>query len=228
MEDDGFQESTDIVEAATPQTELSTMTDEQMTELLAQEAKDIQAEGDSGNVIPRIQLIQAMTTERGEAENGDIVHSVTKDIMAKEGQELEVVVLKHFIEWLQYDENQKLEWRTTDPNDPRVLALGEDAYMVRSLQFIVLVKDNNDPMMLGFSSTSTPAGRNLSTLVKATARAPRKFKIGTEIKTKDKKKWHVLTSCSGDPMTKEEIINVWLPARQAVKDWLPDSTELKA
>lgn len=76
-------------------------------------------------VIPRIILMQALSPPvvDGKYKAGDLVHSISGELIATAGQPVKIIVVKHIVEWIEWNPRSKgggLKERTTDPHSPLV------------------------------------------------------------------------------------------------------------
>ena len=74
-----------------------------------------------------------------------------------------VVPLKAELEWIRFDDDGNLMWRTQDPDSQLVQDLGDQAYKFKQLHFLVLAPINNEdyepqPMILTFKGSNYKIG----------------------------------------------------------------------
>lgn len=134
-------------------------------------------------IIPRAKLIQALSPEITEGlgvKPGDIINSLTKEVLPDEF--IPVFMFKNFI---RFNPRSKADpnfdpayepgaviWKSTDPADPKVVAEtmfgqnGEKPIATTFLNFFSYFPGVPMPVIVSFSKTSYRAGRQLLSLAK--------------------------------------------------------------
>lgn len=144
-----------------------------MAELTKQETglqkpmgKGFEGVGDDRDLIrpPRIKLLQALSPEvaDGDREAGEIINTATGQPIPND----DIIPVFVWREWIKWDEDGKIEWRSTDQKDERVIAEGrwvdnKPPTATPYLHFIVIVRGMTHPAVLSFAKTSYNAGRTM-------------------------------------------------------------------
>ncbi len=134
-------------------------------------------------IIPRAKLIQALSPEITEGlgvRPGDIINSLTKEVLPDEF--IPVFMFKNFIRFNprskadpNFDpayEPGSVIWKSTDPEDPKVAAEtrfgpnGEKPIATTFINFFSYFPGVPMPVIVSFSKTSYRAGRQLLSLAK--------------------------------------------------------------
>lgn len=147
------------------------------TELTA--AQDLEAWGDTGMsssdmVIPKALLMQGLSdaVAEGKAAIGDYINSLTGDVIAKKGEDLEVIPFHMDKYWVVSEKsgnkfrrveestpaNENQDWNFTDAD-------GVDCKRTLVRAFYCLDSKNLEdmPMIISFSSTAAKIGKKLAT-----------------------------------------------------------------
>lgn len=118
---------------------------------------------------PRLKLVQGNTPElaEGKAKAGEYWSDAHAQCL---GPEVHVIPLRFEVEWMEFhpqgSEETGVKWRTQDPNDPNVLACGEEAYKRKRLNMLCLAPIGVEgltpkPEVFSFHGNSMPGGRDL-------------------------------------------------------------------
>lgn len=160
-------------------------------------------------VIPKIQLMQGMSKKviAGENKIGDFIDSVSGELLGSVDKAFEVipfhmekifVVQKHNGKKFVYDHIEKIT--PTNENAPWEYETKDGKFKrVYTRNFYVLVPGKVLPFVIGFSSTSSKAGKELATemFVKNTmmkkAPAASRISIGCKLETNDDGTWAIKT-----------------------------------
>ncbi len=176
-------------------------------------------------VIPKIQLMQGMSKKvlAGEAKLGDLIDSVTGEKLGDKEKPLVVIPFhmeKFFVVQKEVKQGNKTKFeydhveKITPANENAEWNYeheGTKFKRVYTRNFYVLVPGKVLPYVIGFSSTSAQAGKELATemFVKNTMqnRAPcaTKVAIGCKIETTDDGTWAVKTVKALEDSSKEDI-----------------------
>lgn len=127
--------------------------------------------------LPRIELLQALSPAVTEGEEGMVpgimVNSLTKELLGEDGKATTITpikVEKNFIKWRPREEGGGIDYRTSDPEDPRVKEdtkwgkNGEKPACTSYLNFLCLVEGQDMPMVLSCAMTNYKVGRDLLTM----------------------------------------------------------------
>lgn len=123
--------------------------------------------------IPRVELLQAMSPKvaEGSGTPGTLVNSISNDLLG-DGKKVNITIIKvekNFIKWLDRSAGGGIEYRTKDPNDPRVIEDikwngMEKPKCTQYLNFLCLVEGGPMPMVLPCAMTNYKAGKDLLTM----------------------------------------------------------------
>ena len=164
-------------------------------------------------ILPRATLIQPLSPEMQEelegVRPGVIINSLTKKTLPAE-----FIPIFLFKNWVRFNprnsddpgyvsivEPGKMIWRSSDPNDPRVIAEskfgsnGEQPLATSFLNFFSFFPGEDMPIILSFSKTSFKTGKQLLSLSKfATGDMfSRKYKLGSKLVQNAKGSYHIFT-----------------------------------
>ena len=155
-------------------------------------------------IIPRAKLIQALSPEITEGlgvRPGDIINSLTKEVLPDEF--IPVFMFKNFI---RFNPRSKADpnfdpayepgaviWKSTDPEDPKVVAEtrfgpnGEKPIATTFLNFFSYFPGVPMPVIVSFSKTSYRAGKQLLSLSKFCGgdMFSRKYRLTSFMETND-------------------------------------------
>jgi len=129
--------------------------------------------GQEDLILPRTELLQALspTVVAGDAQPGQIVNNISKDVY-KKPVIVPLVVTKNWIRWRTRQEGGGMVWRSNDPTDPKVIeeskwgADGTKPLCTAYLNFLCIIEGDDMPIIVSFSNTSYNAGKKLLTLCK--------------------------------------------------------------
>lgn len=171
-------------------------------------------------VIPRLWLMQSISqlVEDEEAKAGDIVDSLTGDVVAKSGEQVKMVPFMSTEFWMKLDITEqgkpslvKIE-DVTPQNVQRELEVEEDGRHYKyqhAIRFYVLVEGSDLPYVVTFKSTSHRAGKQLYTEVfvknKMAGKNPaaRYMLLGAKKDKNEQGTFQVFTIKPGDDSPKE-------------------------
>lgn len=156
-------------------------------------------------IIPRAKLIQALSPEITEgvpgAKPGAILNSLTKEILPSF-----FIPFLFFKNYMKFNPRQKEDpsfdqnlapgaeiWRSSNPNDPRVIAEagfgpnGEKPTAITFLNFVSYFPGIEMPVIIGFSKTSFKAGKELLSLARFSNgdMFARKYKLESRMEKND-------------------------------------------
>jgi hypothetical protein len=142
--------------------------------------------------LPRVEIMQPISEAvvSGDAKQGTICNSITKEVIA-EPVFTPLFVRQNFISWRPRTEGGGMIYKTDDPNDERVVEDikwgpgGEKPRCTRYLNFLVLFKGEDLPIILSFHDTGYQEGRNLYTMMKTEKlKGRRTFDVSYSLSTK--------------------------------------------
>lgn len=181
-------------------------------------APDLGEWGDEGVsskdiVLPRLWLMQALSqyVEEGKAQAGDMVNSLTGDVIAKSGSAVQFVPFKHEKFWFSYSlASGKPELIGVEPvtstNVNRVTEQELNGVKIQhqyAIRVYGLVEGEALPVAVTFKSTSLRAGKQLLTEIyvknKMAGKSPaaRYMELGAKKEKNDKGVFYVFTCKSG-------------------------------
>lgn len=137
---------------------------------------------------PRLQLMQAMSpaivNEEGDFKIGDVVNSLTGELVFSRDQEISFVPVYHFVSWIEWGEDSMLDI-SMDPNSEiaRAAALGEKTMrdgkevlrVTEYHNFFIIATPIEEPLEmfhLAFAKTNYKIGRKLIGLAKMRGHYP--------------------------------------------------------
>lgn len=183
---------------------------------------DVIGEIESKDILsPRILLMQAgsdlVTTKGNDIQSGDLIDSITGDIIAGEGETIEFVILKAWKSWVKMLDTgsgkpqfvEEVPYNTSNSNTPRETM--ENGKLLKNFEthnyMVLLTKDLKDdmaiPMTLAFKSTGLMASKAIKTYAgklamsaqitgkKKKSIVEKVFEITTEFKDNDKGKYYI-------------------------------------
>ena len=174
-------------------------------------------------IIPRAKLIQALSPEITEGlgvKPGAIINSLTKEVLPDEF--IPVFMFKNYIRFnprsktdTNFDsayEPGAVVWKSTDPEDPKVLAetrfgpSGEKPIATTFLNFFSCFPGVPMPVIVSFSKTSYKAGRQLLSLAKFCGgdMFSRKYRLSSLMETNDIATYAVLKVAPAGAVSPEE------------------------
>jgi hypothetical protein len=219
--------NTDLVQkASTPPAILAGDMSNFFDENVVTDSKDI--------VIPRILLMHGTSTLVGQqkAVQGDIVDSVSAEVLAKLGKPVEIIPIKQLDKewnvekWVQMGKAGKFEFERSDPwdeslkNELEFTKNGERYRRNARLSFYVLLArdatSNHLPYLIAFQRTSYTAGRNIASFFSEAKFAFQKgdkksipmsqvFELGCGIKQGDLGPYYVLEAKRSRLSNAEEL-----------------------
>jgi len=168
-------------------------------------------------IIPRASLLQSKSPEVEESiEKGDgkykpgmVINSLSKEVLPGE-----FVPVFKFTNWIRFNPRKKEDpnfdpafdageiiWRSTDPNDPRVIEEsqfgpnGEKPKATKFMNFFCIFPEHQGPVIVSFSKTSFKAGKKLISLALRAGgdMFSQKYRLGTKKEEKDSNTYFVLT-----------------------------------
>lgn len=179
-------------------------------------------------VIPRLLLTQAMSkvVAAGKANPGEIVNSVTGERLAGKQEQLELILIDTFKNWIitnkpkggnKFEYQEVVSWKDGNPSWPfeTVNADGSTTRRYQQINFYVLdaarLSDAGAlPLLLTFRSSSYKTGKKVSTFG-ANAKLYKKplgykiVKLGSVSETNDMGTFNVFTAELGRTTTQEEL-----------------------
>lgn len=185
-------------------------------------------------MIPRILLMHGTSTLVGQqkAIQGDIIDSVSAEVLAKSGKPVELIPIKQLDkEWnvekyVERGKQGKYEFERTDPwdeslkNELEFTENGEKFRRNARLSFYVLLardaKSNHLPYMISFQRTSYTAGRNIASFFSEALFAFKKgdkksipmsqvFELGCSVQQGDMGAYYVMDCKRGRIASEEEL-----------------------
>ncbi len=185
-------------------------------------------------MIPRILLMHGTSTLVGQqkASQGDIVDSVSAEVLAKMGKPIEIIPIKqldkewNIEKWVQMGKNGKFEFERTDPwdeslkNELEFTENGEKMRRNARLSFYVLLArdatSHHLPYLIAFQRTSYTAGRTIASFFSEAKFAFQKgdkksipmsqvFELGCGIKQGDLGPYYVLEAKRTRVSAQEEL-----------------------
>lgn len=178
-------------------------------------------------VIPKIQIAQANSNacKEGNARPGDLVHSLTKEVLASKGQKLAILPILSIATWIittpkppgggfptfigkqvLTPENDSDAWKVDcfENNEPAVRN--------KCLTYLVLLleRKNGFPFFIDFQNTNKAAGKNLSTIIQENKfqnlPAPaRVVEMSTTLKNYKSNSWFVVNVAPQRQSSADEI-----------------------
>lgn len=125
-------------------------------------------------VLPRVELLQptSPTVIDGKGTIGSLINNLSKEPL-KSNVIIPVFLKKNFIRWIPLDQGGGILYRSSDPQDPRVVAETKWDGMTKPLctaylNFLCLVEGEDTPIMVSFHDTGYQAGRDLLTIARLT------------------------------------------------------------
>lgn len=176
-------------------------------------------------VIPRLQLMQGMSKRvtAGEAKLGDLIDSVTGEVLADKDKSLTVIPFhmeKFFVVQKQIKQGNKIKYeydhieKITAENENAAWEYEHEGQIFKRVytrNFYVLVPGKVLPYVISYSSTSSKAGKELATemytknpMMKR-APAATKIALGCKIETNDDGTFGVKTIKVVGDSSREEI-----------------------
>lgn len=178
-------------------------------------------------VIPKIQLIQANSNacKEGLGRPGDLMHLLTKEILAPKGQPLEILPILSIGSWVvqtpKSDDGDMgkfiRKYALTSDNDSDDWKLeqfeeNQPVIHMKALTYLVLLANriNGFPFFIEFNSTNKAGGKLLSTIIQENKfegkPAPaRVVAVSTSLKTYLKNSWFVMGVRPVRSSTSEEV-----------------------
>ncbi len=134
-------------------------------------------------IIPRLKLIQALSpeTDAGTAKPGDILDSLSAQIVIPKDEQASIIPVFHYLEWIEWaarSSNEGILSRSLDPqsalaqsvmNQEKVILDDREVWRVTEYhQFIVLVPSISIsmPVAIGCAKTNHKKGRQLLALAR--------------------------------------------------------------
>lgn len=177
-------------------------------------------EADSGDlVIPRIKVINALSPERqdGVANEGDIINSLTKELILPEHKFVPLKVTYSNIEWIPRNEGEGIKCRsfngkignnnitgqtlacsTCRRNEFDNTKQGKDAHpkCTKFINFLGFFEHDPMPVVLSFARTNYNEGKKLLSIAKSLRdnMFNHSYSITSKIQTKDKNRWYNLST----------------------------------
>ena len=177
---------------------------------------------DDGDLLmPRLKVVQPIEAVNFDSVNepnikpGVFINSITHEILGNEF--IPIFVMKSWIKFKPQSEGGGMEWRSTDANDPRVIAeskwgiddRGNDVPPLAAsyLNFFSVMEGSESPLMISFTKTSYKAGKKLLSLAKLRPGDlfSRKYRLTARLSQNDlKQSYFVLDVSPGPAVTNEE------------------------
>lgn len=157
-------------------------------------------------IVPRAKLFNGLPKEYEDypdAKPGQLLNNITKEVLPS----VFVPIMRH-IEWIRFNagsaklpdgsanpafdkafEPSEVIWRSTDPNDPRVIAEsvwgpnGEKPLALKFLNFLSYFPGSSMPVMVSFYKTSLNAGKAVNSVLEYSQGAmfAHSFKLSSKI-----------------------------------------------
>lgn len=192
------------------------------TELVAQRPMGFEDEEAGDMIIPRVKVIQTLSPERkdGEAEEGDIINSLTKD---KYNGKMFVPVFKfnNNIEWKPRSEGGGIkciarDGKTGEDEDGTILwcatcrrnefdntKQGKDAApkCTKYINFFGFFAGERMPIILSFGKTNYSEGKKLYSLAKVTMQNMWNYgyRLDEKLKAKSGNEWYIIVPSAAGP-----------------------------
>ena len=164
-------------------------------------------------ILPRVELMQAMSpaVSLGDAVAGALINNITKDDLGSPNI-VPIYLTKNWIRWRKREEGGGMVWRSSDPNDERVInesawgADGAKPLATAYLNFLCLVDGEDMPIIVSFCNTSYKAGRKLFTLTKMSPGSlyDCQYKLSSKTQTNNKGTFYVYEVARVGPSTDEQ------------------------
>ena len=152
------------------------LTNPMNTSLTVEEAWGSEGTSRQDILVPRLQLMHdiSQNVKDGKAEAGDIIHSITGEVLASDGQTVEIIPFTTFREWHinEVDERgrdkfkEKILMTSENENWPlEGVENGKPIRRVRTINYFVMLPQyiNELPFLVTFKKSSIMAGKKLST-----------------------------------------------------------------
>ncbi len=174
-------------------------------------------------IVPRAKLFNGLPKEfedYPDAKPGQILNNITKEVLPP----VFIPIMRH-IEWIRFNagssklpdgspnpafdkayEPSEVIWRSTDPNDPRVIKEaawgpnGEKPLALKFLSFLSYFPGSSMPVMVSFYKTSLNAGKTINSVLEYSQGAmfAHSFKLTSKIvKTGEHSHYALQTSYAG-------------------------------
>lgn len=175
-------------------------------------------------IIARVRTLQAISGDvsNGKGSPGDMLNSITGEMLAKKGQPLELLPILSLRFWTVYEKvGVKTEYRDkyvmteSNQDQPKEFVSEDGKMMLRQqcLTFLCLQpsKLTKFPLFVDFQRTNLQAGRNLSTIMQENSFAgqpgcARTFSLVTEVTTYNKNSWFIQKVSPVRNSTEEEQV----------------------
>lgn len=180
-------------------------------------------------VIPRVKVINALSPERqdGIANEGDVLNSLTKEVILPEHNFIPLKVTYSNIAWVPKSEGDGIECRAMNGKigvsnigngtlvcdrckrnefDNSKQGKASQPTCTKYINFLGFFEHDLMPVVLSFSRTNYNEGKKLLSIAKSMRdnMFNHTYSIGSRLQTKDKNKWYnITTKMTGD--TSEEM-----------------------
>lgn len=179
-------------------------------------------------VIPKIQIAQANSNacKEGNARPGDLVHSLTKEVLVSKGTKLELLPILSVASWIittpkppgggfptfirkepLTQDNDSDIWRIEDFEDNTPVVRN------KCLTYLVLLVDRKTgfPFFIDFQNTNKAGGKNLSTIIQENKfrgePAPsRVVEMSTTLKNYKGNSWFIMNVAPTREATEDELV----------------------
>lgn len=176
-------------------------------------------------IVPRAKLLQGNPTEHEEypdGKAGQIVNNVTKEALPN----IFIPIMRH-IEWIRFNPRDPKDpnfdkafnageviWRSTNPNDPRVLAEstwganGEKPKALKFLSFLSYFPGSSMPVLLSFYKTSFNAGKTVNSVLEYSKGAmyEHSFRVTSKLTKNDQYSFYTLQTSYAGKSKPEDVI----------------------
>lgn len=176
-------------------------------------------------VVPRLSLVQATSqaSKEGKARAGEIVHSMTAEVFAQKGQEIELLPILTVASWIVSEPQvgQQPKFLRMEPITPandsdnwkqESFENGKPVLRQKRLSVLVLPVKQLDgfPFFVDFQKTNRKPGQVLSTIIQENAfknqpACARVVSVGTQLKTREQNSWFIYTVAPKRAATPEEV-----------------------
>ncbi len=177
-------------------------------------------------LIPRLALMQGQSklVQAEKAKLGDIVDTVTGEVVGSASQPLEIIPIMQFDRWTLFHKNEKGQWTYSGEVEANATNAGwhrewegkssdgRDEKRVYSLMYYVLLSKNfrTLPYLITFKSTSLKAGKALMNHFFQAKNdkvppASRSITLASRKESGDSNTWYVFTVSPGKSTTKEQV-----------------------
>jgi hypothetical protein len=139
---------------------------------------------------PRLKILHGTSSEISGHQLGDIWSQAHNEVLS---QGFEFIPIKFAKEWMRFNDDLELEWRTADPNDVRVTS-DDDAWKYKTIHCLILgpVGGQELPVIASFRGTDFKSGRTFyqETLMKKVPAAGQVYTMSSKKVEGGKHTWY--------------------------------------